>query len=105
MSVEMNAGMEMPKYKCHKEVWALKIKTVTFDAETREGNRETDGSATIFPAEENFMPVKVDREYVRKHLRGLLPQQIVGGYYVVYRDGYASFSPATEFEDGYTLIK
>ena len=29
----------------------------------------------------------------------------VGGYYVVYEDGYKSFSPAKAFEEGYTLIK
>ena len=28
----------------------------------------------------------------------------VGGYYVVYADGYASFSPSKAFEDGYTRI-
>ena len=28
----------------------------------------------------------------------------VGGYYVVYADGYKSFSPATAFEEGYTKI-
>jgi hypothetical protein len=29
----------------------------------------------------------------------------VGGYYVLYKDGYASFSPASAFEEGYDLIK
>jgi len=28
-----------------------------------------------------------------------------GGYYVVYKDGYESFSPAEAFEEGYTLIE
>lgn len=28
----------------------------------------------------------------------------VGGYYVVYKDGYKSFSPAAAFDEGYTLI-
>jgi hypothetical protein len=28
----------------------------------------------------------------------------VGGYYVMYKDGYQSWSPASEFEDGYTRI-
>ena len=32
-------------------------------------------------------------------------QPQVGGYYVVYApDGYASFSPADVFEEGYTLV-
>ena len=34
-------------------------------------------------------------EYMTKHA----PQ--VGGYYVLYEDGYASFSPAQPFEAGY----
>jgi hypothetical protein len=28
----------------------------------------------------------------------------VGGYYVVYADGYKSYSPAKAFEDGYTQV-
>ena len=28
----------------------------------------------------------------------------VGGYYVVYEDGYKSFSPAGAFESGYTPL-
>ena len=28
----------------------------------------------------------------------------VGGYYVVYKDGYESFSPAQAFEEGYARI-
>ena len=28
----------------------------------------------------------------------------VGGYYVVYKDGYKSFSPADAFEDGYSKL-
>ena len=34
---------EMPKYKSHKEVWALKIKSIVRDGE----GRETDGSAMM----------------------------------------------------------
>ncbi|MCK9988658.1 MAG: hypothetical protein AzoDbin1_05130 [Azoarcus sp.] len=32
------------------------------------------------------------------------PDSGVGGYYVVYEDGYKSFSPAIAFESGYTRI-
>lgn len=90
---------EMPKYKCHKEVHALKIEKVVRDAEVAQNeNRETDGSATITPADEGFAPFKVDHAYVRKHS----PE--AGGYYVVYKDGYKSFSPAEAFEEGYTQV-
>ncbi|MFH2029795.1 MAG: hypothetical protein ABIJ40_04095 [Bacteroidota bacterium] len=94
-----NAQTEMPKYQSHKQVWALKIKEVVFDSDlAKETNRETDGSATITPEDEGYAPFKVDREYVRKH------SPKVGGYYVVYKDGYKSFSPAEAFEEGYTKL-
>lgn len=94
------AVVEMPRYKCHKEVWALKIAEVKLDSDAaRAENRETDGSATLVFVEASvYAPIKVDSDYVRKHN----PQP--GGYYVVYADGYKSFSPAKAFEDGYTRV-
>lgn len=91
-----NVGVEMPRYKCHKEVWALKIKEIVRDSDkAREEGRETDGSATITPEENGYEPFMVDANYMHKH------KPEVGGYYVVYKDGYKSFSPAMAFEDGY----
>ena len=91
--------VEMPRYKCHKEVWALKIASIILDSEiAKKEDRETDGSATIVPVENNFAPFTVDIAYVRKHR----PQ--AGGYYVKYKDGYESFSPADAFESGYSRI-
>jgi hypothetical protein len=87
---------EMPKYKSHKVVWALKIKSI---AKELAEYREIDGSATITPEEEGYEPFKVSSEYMNKH------QPEVSGYYVVYEDGYKSFSPADAFEKGNTLIK
>ena len=87
---------EMPKYKSHKEVWALKIKSIVRDGEGE--NRETDGSAMITPEEDGYAPFIVEPEYMHKHK----PQ--VGGYFVQYKGGYKSFSPAKEFEEGYTII-
>lgn len=91
----MNDSSEMPKYRSHKEVWALKILEVVDDTPP---NQESDGSRMIVPAEEGFAPFRVEQEYVRKHS----PQ--AGGYYVVYQDGYKSWSPAEAFENGYTRI-
>lgn len=79
----------MPRYKSHKEVWALKIEAIQY----QEGE-----GAMITPADAGYAPFPVDAAYVNKHD----PQ--VGGYYVVYKDGYKSFSPADAFEDGYALI-
>lgn len=91
-----NAGIaaEMPRYRCHKEVWAFKITAI------EQGTNTTmDDSALLHHTESYFLPVWVDHEYMQKHK----PQ--VGGYYVVYKDGYKSFSPAAAFEEEYTRIE
>lgn len=89
---DSGATREMPRYKCHKEVHALKIAAIN-----RE-NSGIDGMVEIIPADEGFLGFKVDREYDEKHK----PQPC--GYYVVYADGYQSFSPAQAFEEGYTRV-
>lgn len=91
MSTE-GAMIELPRYKCHKEVWALKIKAI-------DGlNQDPIVRVIITPEEDGYAPFEVDKEYVLKH------RLQVGGYYVVYKDGYKSFSPASVFEDGYKKI-
>ncbi len=91
---------EMPKYVCQKEVHALKIKSIVFDSDlARQENRETTGRATITPEEEGYAPFEVSAEYVHKH------SPKAGGYFVVYEDGYLSWSPAEVFEKGYTAIE
>lgn len=90
---------EMPRYTSHKEVQALKIAAIEFDVDkARAEGRETDATAIITPAEPGYAPFKVSAIYVHKHA----PR--AGGYYVVYRDGYQSFSPSEAFEEGYTRI-
>ena len=95
---------QLPRYKCHKEVWALKIESIEIKRPTIEeldsilnGEEERD-AAIITPVDKNCAPFGVSSEYLRKHN----PQP--GGYYVVYEDGYRSYSPAKAFDDGYTLI-
>lgn len=90
---------ELPKYRSHKTVWALKIASIDFDADRAAADgRETDGSATITPTDARYAPFKVAADYVSKHK----PQ--TGGYYVVYSDGYKSWSPGGAFEEGYTRV-
>jgi predicted metal-dependent peptidase len=96
---------EMPKYRCHKEVWALKIKaieyimvTVTNTVTGEPVAVQQRSGAWIDPADEGYGRFSVNEDYVNKH------QPRAGGYYVVYKDGYTSFSPAEAFEDGYTLV-
>lgn len=90
----MNSGAksEMPKYRCHKTVHAMKIDKIVDP--TPPGN-ESDGSRILVC---EGSAIKADWDYMRKH------KPEVGGYYVVYDDGYKSFSPAKAFEDGYTRI-
>lgn len=91
----MDTVQAMQKWECHKKVHAEKILTIVRDGEGE--NRESDGSARLLFADK-LINVKVSHEYMRKHK----PQ--IGGYYVVYEDGYDSFSPAEAFESGYTKI-
>lgn len=88
---------EMPRYKCHKEVWALKIKDVQ-QAPANQEALHVGGDWIITPEDEGFASFPVGHEWYTKH------KPEVGGYYVVYKDGYRSYSPAKAFEDGYTRI-
>ena len=81
------------RYQCHKQVWALKIAKI----EPVNPPFWNDG-ATITPTEPGHAPFHVDGGYCARHD----PQ--VGGYYVVYDDGYESWSPGKTFESGYTRI-
>src|SRR5688572_26644697 len=75
-------------YKCHKVVRAARIVEVMLRPvsalllDTGEGSPQ-------FTRE-------VPLEYLSKHS----PE--AGGYYVVYEDGYRSYSPAQAFESGYS---
>lgn len=93
---QCGTSRQMPRYQSHKKVYALKIAEII---DPTEPGSETDGSRVIIPADEGFGAFRVDREYVRKHN----PQ--VGGYYVVYDDGYKSWSPEQAFEEGYTKVE
>lgn len=97
----MPTEMEMPKYKCHKEVHAFKIKNIQQSCgdEPAKPHEETDGGLIITPEESEYSPFKVDFGYRSKH------NPKIGGYYLKYKDGYESFSPADAFEDGYTLVR
>ena len=98
MKDECQTMREMPRYKCHKEVWALKIKAVE-QAPADQERCHAGGDWYLVPEDEGYGPVLVGHdEYVAKH------KSEAGGYYVVYADGYKSFSPAKAFEDGYSKV-
>lgn len=73
--------MQLEKWKCHKVVEAAQILGISLTGELGFGR-------------DNF--VQPTREWLDKH------KPEVGGYYVVYEDGYASYSPAKAFESGYS---
>lgn len=80
-------------YTCHKTVQAMKIARVyLIDVSGGPGPAALIGEAV--PGYDR-PTVHVTAEYLSKHN----PQ--IGGYYVRYKDGYESFSPAKAFEDGY----
>lgn len=82
------ASREMPRYQSHKEVWALKIKSIN------EGVSNDKFAELVFE-ESGYAPLYVSADwfYSRK------PKE--GGYYIVYKGGYSSFSPADAFDEGY----
>lgn len=97
----MNAPQrEMPRYRCHKEVWALKIASIDHlpNPDTTGTTAAASYGARITPEDKGYAAFEVDSSYVTKH------RPEAGGYYVVYADGYKSFSPAKAFEDGYARI-
>ena len=79
----------MPRYQSHKTVSALKIKKV---------HRDEWGTGLAFEH-----PGFMLRAFTNDQLKGK-PDPQDGGYMVVYKDGYTSFSPAAEFEEGYTKL-
>ena len=87
-STRLNVADGMPKYKAHKIVEAIKI----------DEGRVTVSGTLLIPANKDYDPFIVTRAFSSKHMPG------GGGYFVRYKDGYESFSPAEAFEDGYTLL-
>jgi len=94
---ENEVGAKLPQYQSHKIVGALRIKEILRGG-VGDPNAESDGSAYLAVEEPGFGPIHVSREYMQKH------QPHVGGYFVVYPDGYESFSPKEAFESGYTRV-
>jgi hypothetical protein len=82
-------GVELPLYKCHKEVRAAKITGIE--------SHESDGTGSHTMLFGEIGGSKFLTDEWRERFK---PE--VGGYFVLYADGYTSFSPAEAFEDGYT---
>jgi hypothetical protein len=75
------AAFEMPRYKSHKQVWALEIGAV-------------DGRKLTF-VEKGYEAIEVEQELFARYI------PVHGDFLVVYADGYKSFSPRKAFLEGY----
>jgi hypothetical protein len=80
-------GSPLPLYRSHKLVRAAKIISVQHDA-----------ASILLVLEGVDQGVEVTPEWMTRAMPGPVP----GGYYIVYEDGYTSWSPAKAFEEGYT---
>jgi len=82
---------ELPKWQSHKIVRAAKILGVR-EYNVARGDQALflEGNLTVTPPAAWW---------------GRAGEVYVGGYYVVYDDGYASWSPAAAFEAGYTKLQ
>jgi hypothetical protein len=91
---------EMPRYQSHKKVWALKISNVSVKhSAPRDGYDSAPEEYTVTFEERGYAPKVISSREL--HNRPI-PQ--TGWYYVVYGGGYFSFSPAKEFDEGYTRL-
>lgn len=88
----MPDAMEMPRYLCHKKVWALKIAAIEFNE---------DGTAKFAPVDTRYGTIDPKTEGYMSRFKG---DEKDLGYFVIYDDGYESWSPSKAFEDGYTKI-
>ena len=84
----------LASYRCHKVVNAGKI----------SGISSAVGTDSYLHFYNGHKELVVD-SWVLKHRPGEDDFSLVGGYFVVYEDGYKSWSPAKAFEEGYTLIE
>ncbi len=88
----MPTERQMPQYQSHKKVWALKIAAM----EVFE-----DHQAKIAPADPGFDTFFTRPGWANRFEGG----EDDLGYYVVYSDGFSSWSPSEAFEKGYTPLR
>lgn len=90
----------MKTYQSHKVVQAAKIKGFQLLPDSRPAKiaLEFEGDDTR---------VEVDWSWLVRHADSLTTMEdvghkLIGGYYVIYPDGFTSWSPAKSFEEGYS---
>lgn len=93
MNAEGTPQIEMPRYRSHKTVWALKIATVVSCG--TDTTTDENPIVELHFEDQNYAPRRIN-------LCGK-PTPEAGWYMVQYKEGYISFSPAKQFEEGNTL--
>lgn len=94
MNAEGTPQIEMPRYRSHKTVWALKIATVVSCG--TDTTTDENPIVELHFEDQNYAPRRIN-------LCGK-PTPEAGWYMVQYKEGYISFSPAKQFEEGNALI-
>src|ERR1700748_299634 len=89
--------MEMPRYQSHKKVWALEIKNVEAHPEQGQAGERVTQFRLHF-AEKGYASMLAPAEMFSRYV------PVPGDFYVVYDDGYKSFSPRKAFLEGYTRL-
>ena len=91
----MSTHLQLAAWRCHKIVRAAKIVGVEPGRDavllTLSPEHVISDTPTTLTVPPNWPPF-------------LNSPQLVGGFYVLYADGYESWSPAAAFKDGYTLL-
>ncbi len=83
------SACQLPEWQCYKTVRAAKILSLGLKGEDQQ---------TVILDDPECDEIPVSDAWVRKHN----PQ--AGGWYVVYADGYASYSPDRAFVEGYIKV-
>lgn len=88
----MKTAAEMPRYRCHKVVWALEIKAFKWDT------TQPQGGWLVTPADIGYADVHLSAAVFSRYT------PTPGDFIVQYDDGYWSVSPRKAFIEGYTPI-
>ena len=100
---------EWPTYRSHKRVRAARIMSIEIICpnHTHEPEDDQDVEIMLVPLDPHRGRIKVSEEFFIHRILPTLENHdhLLPGYYVMYEDGYDSWSPASTFEAGYDLVK
>lgn len=92
------AKRDLPLFQCTKKVHAVKISEIYTNVNITSKNGDITHNNIVIYSVNSYSYIVISKEYYEKF------KPYPGGYYVVYEDGYESFSPKEAFENGYFEI-